>query len=101
MIYKFLTSLDGPRELHNKNRPRPGKNSYEKTIEGIKKSREVLGINNVNALMTTTQDSLNCVKDIIDEYIHNDFNGIFLRPLSPYGFAIKTKKWNHTILVLG
>ena len=42
--------------------------------------------------MTTTQDSLNCVKDIIDEYIHNDFNGIFLRPLSPYGFAIKTKK---------
>ena len=48
---QISTSLDGPRELHNKNRPRPGKNSYEKTIEGIKKSREVLGINNVNALM--------------------------------------------------
>ena len=42
---QISTSLDGPRELHNKNRPRPGKNSYEKTIEGIKKSREVLGIN--------------------------------------------------------
>jgi len=87
------TSLDGPSDLHNKNRPRPGKNSYEKAIEGIRLVREVLGQDKVSALMTTTEASLNRVKDIIDEYIKNDFDGIFLRHLSPYGFAIKTKSY--------
>ena len=86
------TSLDGPKDLHNKNRPRPGKDSYQRTIHGINQVRSKLGFDKVNALMTTTEASLARVKEIIDEYIHNQFNGIFLRPLSPYGFAIKTKK---------
>lgn len=87
------TSLDGPQDLHNKNRPRPGKNSYEKTIEGIQLSREILGRDRVSALMTTTEASLGRVKEIIDEYLDLDFGGIFLRHLSPYGFAIKTKSY--------
>ena len=37
------TSLDGPKDLHNANRPRPGRNSYEKAIEGIQLAREILG----------------------------------------------------------
>ena len=85
------TSLDGPRELHNHNRPRKGNNSYELAIDGIKRARNYLGVDHVSALMTTTKGSLDKVKDIIDEYIARDFNGIFLRPLSPYGFAVKTK----------
>ncbi len=52
------TSLDGPEEIHNKNRPRPGRNSYELTIAGIKRAREKLGFPHVNALMTTTAASL-------------------------------------------
>jgi hypothetical protein len=44
--------------------------------------------------MTTTEGSLGRVKEIIDEYIRLGFDGIFLRQLSPYGFAIKTKKYN-------
>ncbi|WP_230457410.1 His-Xaa-Ser system radical SAM maturase HxsB [Legionella pneumophila] len=87
------TSLDGPEDLHNKNRPRPGKNSYQLTIDGIKKVREHLGFHNVSALMTTTKASLLRVKDIIDEYLRLGFNSIFLRPLSPYGFAIRTKSY--------
>jgi len=87
------TSLDGPEDLHNKNRPRPGKNSYQKAIEGIELSREVLGRDQVSALMTTTEASLKRPKEIIDEYIRMGFNGIFLRSLSPYGFAIKTKSF--------
>lgn len=85
------TSLDGPRELHNKNRPRPGNDSYERVISGLKKSRDILGRDKVSALMTTTKSSLPQVKKIIDEYVEQGFNGIFLRPLSPYGFAIKTQ----------
>lgn len=36
------TSLDGPRDLHNKNRPRPGRNSWELATAGIRRVREVL-----------------------------------------------------------
>jgi His-Xaa-Ser system radical SAM maturase HxsB len=85
------TSLDGPKDLHNRNRPRPGGDSYERTIEGIRKARAVLGRDSVGALMTTSEASLDRVRDIIDEYVAQDFDGIFLRPISPYGFAVKTK----------
>jgi uncharacterized protein len=87
------TSLDGPADLHNRNRPRPGGDSYERTIAGINKVRNILGRDKVSALMTTTQGSLTRVKDIIDEYVKSGFDRIFLRPLSPYGFAIKTKSY--------
>ena len=85
------TSLDGPSDLHNKNRPRPGGNSHEMAVTGIRRVRESLGHDQVGALMTTTLASLPRVKEIIDEYVDLKFDGIFLRTLSPYGFAIKTK----------
>ena len=85
------TSLDGPADLHNANRPKPGKDSYQATIEGIKRAREALGVDQVSALMTTTRASLARVTEIIDEYVQQGFKGIFLRNLSPYGFAIKTR----------
>ncbi len=88
---KVSTSLDGPAFLHNKNRPRPGGDSYEKAIEGIERSRAILGKENVAALMTTTAASLDYPVEIIDEYVRRDFHSIFLRPLSPYGFAVKTR----------
>jgi len=86
------TSLDGPADLHNRNRPRPGGNSYELAVKGIKAAQRVLGADRVGALMTTTEASLDRVEEIIDEYIKLGLDGIFLRPLSPYGFAIKTKQ---------
>jgi uncharacterized protein len=88
------TSLDGPAELHNKNRPRPGGNSYELAVKGIRRAQEILGPDRVSALMTTTERSLNHVREIIDEYLRLGLDGIFLRPLSPYGFAIKTKQFH-------
>jgi His-Xaa-Ser system radical SAM maturase HxsB len=87
------TSLDGPADLHNKNRPRPGANSHELAIAGIRRAREVLGPDRVGALMTTTEASLDRVDEIIDEYLKAGLDGIFLRPLSPFGFAIKTKQF--------
>jgi His-Xaa-Ser system radical SAM maturase HxsB len=86
------TSLDGPEWLHNANRPRPGNDSYAKTIENIELARSIVGAPNVAALMTTTRRSLNHAREIIDEYIHRGFRSIFLRAISPYGFAIKTQK---------
>lgn len=88
------TSLDGPADLHNRNRPRPGGDSYQRTIAGINRVRNALGRDRISALMTTTEASLTRVEDIIDEYVRLGFEGIFLRPLSPYGFAIKTKSYS-------
>lgn len=87
------TSLDGPPDLHNKNRPRRGNNSYELAVAGIERIKQRLGPGQVNALMTTTEASLNRVEEIVDEYLRQGLDGIFLRPLSPYGFAIKTKQF--------
>ena len=36
------TSLDGPAFIHNANRPRPGNNSYELTIQNLRRAREAL-----------------------------------------------------------
>lgn len=85
------TSLDGPADLHNRNRPRPGGNSYQLAVKGIREAQKILGKERVSALMTTTEASLNRVEEIIDEYVALGLEGIFLRPLSPYGFAVKTK----------
>ena len=84
------TSLDGPEDLHNLNRPKAGNNSYQVTIDGIKRARAVLGFDRVSALMTTTKASLPRAREIVDEYVSHGFNTIFLRSLSPYGFAVKT-----------
>lgn len=91
----FLSSsLDGPEDLHNRNRPRPGKDSHSRFVEGLQKARDKLGYDSVSALMTTAPASLTRVRDIIDEYLKHDLDGIFLRHLSPYGFAIKTKSYD-------
>ncbi|MEI9943938.1 MAG: His-Xaa-Ser system radical SAM maturase HxsB [Chitinophagaceae bacterium] len=89
------TSLDGPAFIHNQNRHRPGKDSYEKAIKGIMQCREILGEDRVSALLTTTNLSLNYPKEIVEEYYNQGFRSIFLRPISPYGFATKNQLKNH------
>ncbi|MCA9059943.1 MAG: His-Xaa-Ser system radical SAM maturase HxsB [Planctomycetaceae bacterium] len=84
------TSLDGPPSLHNANRPRIGNDSHQKTIDGIRRVRNVLGGDAISALMTTTRASLVQPEAIIDEYIAQGFESVFLRPMSPYGFAIRS-----------
>lgn len=90
------TSLDGPEFIHNANRPRPGNNSYQLTIENISRAREALGYDRVGALMTATRLSLGRPREIVDEYVRNDFQSIFLRSLSPFGFALKAKNIGYT-----
>ena len=88
------TSLDGPADLHNENRPRPGGNSHSLVVANIRRAQQVLGPDRVGALMTTTEASLDRVEEIVDEYLALGLDGIFLRALSPYGFAIKTKQYH-------
>ena len=84
------TSLDGPAFIHNANRPRPEGDAYDPTNNGLKRVRDALGHHSVSALMTTTHLSLGHPVEIVDEFVRQGFDHIFLRPLSPYGFAVKT-----------
>jgi His-Xaa-Ser system radical SAM maturase HxsB len=88
---QLSTSLDGPASLHNGNRPLPTRDSHKRTVSGIGQAREALGHDAVSALTTLTRSSLMQPKAIVDEYVRLGFASIFLRPLSPYGFAKRTE----------
>jgi His-Xaa-Ser system radical SAM maturase HxsB len=88
------TSVDGPEFIHNANRKTNKNDSYEKVVNGIEAFRGVLGNDQVGALMTTTSLSLDYPTQIIDTYIKLGFKNIFLRPISPYGFALRSGKKN-------
>ena len=88
------TSLDGPKDLHDTNRPLQDKTLdhheiFEKNLEMIRHIWQDSEC--VSALMTTSKYSLGRFKDIIDEYVRLGFNSVFLRALNPYGFAKEYK----------
>ncbi|MFK7779757.1 MAG: His-Xaa-Ser system radical SAM maturase HxsB [Candidatus Gracilibacteria bacterium] len=83
------TSLDGPEDLHNTNRPIHSENTYKKFIEGFNLSKEYVG-DTISPLLTISKNSLSRIEDIIKEYQKIGKNSISLRALSPYGFAVKT-----------
>jgi len=84
------TSLDGPSFIHDANRARKGNDSYDIMIRNLERVRRALGHDQVSAIMTTTKLSLRHPRDIVDEYVHQGFSSIFLRSISPYGFASRT-----------
>lgn len=81
------TSVDGPPHLHNRNRPVPTRDSFERTVAGIELARSCIGEHSVSALTTITRQSLRFPEEIVDQYIELGLNEIFLRPLALYGFA--------------
>jgi len=88
---RICTSLDGPKELHDKNRPCKNYNSsYEEVthwIDIIKKKDPTL-----TALPTITRYSLNYAKEIVDEYMKHKFTHLKMRELNIAGMSIKS--WN-------
>ena len=85
------TSLDGPRDLHNGNRRRPGQDSWQQAVAGIERVQARLGPDRVSALMTTTEASLGRAAEVIDTYADLGLRAVFLRPISPYGFALRRR----------
>jgi His-Xaa-Ser system radical SAM maturase HxsB len=86
------TSLDGPRNLHDANRiTRKGTGTYDIVRRNIQLAQDKLGIERVSALMVTTKDNVDKLKDVVDEYIKQRFSSIFIRTLHPYGRAAKEK----------
>ena len=91
----ICTSLDGPKELHDKNRP-SGVSSYHQVKKWVKKIQEEYKSRNiknskVNALVTVTKNSLKYWKEIIDEYLDSGIYEIHLRFLNKMGYAEDNK----------
>jgi len=96
------TSLDGPKELHDINRPLAGKaSSYDAWRYGLQKYRELcneMGVSpSIGAIETTTRASLVYAREIVDAYRVNGINNLYIRPLTPLGLAkSKWKKIGYT-----
>lgn len=89
----LCTSLDGPEGLHDKNRKFPGSShslvsKWIKKIQGEYKERKI-DYTKINALITVSKDTLSMSKEIIDEYLSHDLDGVHLRFINQLGFAEK------------
>ncbi|KAF0127685.1 MAG: putative arylsulfatase regulator [Elusimicrobia bacterium] len=86
------TSLDGPADLHDVNRRWSGGSSHAAAVRWLKRfmaaaARDGRRDTLPSALMTTTRQSLGRAADIVEEYRALGLGGVFLRPLSPIGYA--------------
>jgi len=95
---QICTSIDGPIELHTKQRVLVGGSSYLQAVRWIEKINKAyidIGLDptlyHVEALLTTTRDALGKPREIVDTYINLGCRAIFLRPVDPFGFAEKTR----------
>ena len=97
-MIQVSTSIDGPQDCHNKNRPSSLFNSsFDATKENIIRLRNA-GVY-PSALVTITNNSIQKMKEIIDEYIQLGFTGLFLRPLNNYGLAFKNESIKYSNIV--
>lgn len=80
------TSLDGFEDIQNSNRPLPNKNGYQLWKSNFNKLKKTTG-KSYGAIQTTTRKALSYPREIVDEYINNGFSRVFVRPLTPLGYA--------------
>jgi uncharacterized protein len=90
----ITSSLDGPADLHDANRPYLGGGpSQAEVVKKLARVRERCSSKpewsglGPSAIMTTTRASLGRARDVVDAYAAAGLNQIYLRPLSPVGWA--------------
>lgn len=88
----ICTSLDGDEVLQKLNRPCDTDGYFGFIKCNIVRISEMGSqcdkpFYKAQAIQTTTRHSLSKAKSIVDEYVSLGFNSLFLRPLTPLGFA--------------
>lgn len=92
----FSTSLDGSEIVHNKNRILPGDNSYARVVRGVKSISDLLGPGRVATVTTVTKTLLDQPESLIDAHLELGLSEMFVRPVSPYGFANKLSEASYS-----
>ena len=82
----ITTSLDGPADLHARNRPFTDGASFESVVRNLARACRA-GCSISGAIQTTTRFSLPRAKEIVDTYVDLGFDSVFIRPLTPVGVA--------------
>lgn len=86
----ICTSLDGPKEIHNKNRFYfGGGGTYDDVTKWMKKIKEKANYD-VSALMVTTRYSLPYWKEIVDEYVKWGIRSLQIKYINKLGYAAET-----------
>jgi len=87
----FCTSLDGPADLHDRNRTFLGGSGHASAIAGLKmilaKKKAGAAVDAPNAICTVTRGSLSRAREIVDQAVGLGLERIQLGPLDPVGFA--------------
>jgi His-Xaa-Ser system radical SAM maturase HxsB len=96
---QICTSVDGPKDLHDKQRKLPMASAYDQSATWIRRINEAYkergldpSLYHVEALLTTTKATLPRWKEVVDTYAELGCGALFLRPIDPFGFAEKTKR---------
>jgi uncharacterized protein len=96
---QICTSVDGPKAIHDKQRKLPSLSAYDAAtgwIGRINAEYAKMGLDptlyHVEALLTTTRETLRHPREIVDTYVALGCRALFLRPVDPFGFAEKTRR---------
>jgi His-Xaa-Ser system radical SAM maturase HxsB len=94
---QVCTSIDGPAHLHDKQRKLPGLSAHGSARTWIRRLNDAyrqMGLDptlyHVEALLTTTRETLPLWKEVVDAYVELGCRALFLRPVDPFGFADRT-----------
>jgi len=95
---QLCTSIDGPEQLHNAQRKLPTMDAHQRAVHWIRRINrryEDMGLDptlyHVEALLTTTRETLPRWKEVVDTYVGLGCKALFLRPIDPFGFADRTR----------
>ncbi len=88
-IFDVCTSIDGPKKLHDKNRPWSKGSSFDKVVQWINCLKQDYGFKRLGALCTVTKNSLPFSEEIVDTYLELGFSDITPVPLRKIGLAGK------------
>jgi His-Xaa-Ser system radical SAM maturase HxsB len=96
---QICTSIDGPQALHDKQRKLRTLSAFDEATGWIGRiNAEYRRMNldptlyHVEALLTTTRETLGAWKEVVDTYVGLGCRALFLRPVDPFGFAEKTRR---------
>lgn len=93
----LCTSLDGPADVHDRNRPFPDGSAHAAVERWLQRIAEAYPDTPArrwprpNALLTVTRRSLEHPERIVDEYARLGLASLFVRPLTPLGAA--RRRW--------
>lgn len=90
------TSLDGPAEFHDLHRHCPQGSAHAVFLKNLDRL-ETRTKRKASPLLTVTHQNLHHLRSIIDHYVEIERNGIFIRPLNPFGRAIHDESMGYSL----